>query len=153
MPRALQKVLLREDAAAEGLTQLLAGNRLAAWPTPTGALLCYPVGINSEALALTSIQLCGEADGPEGAEAEEDGWVPLPAPKVRQLSRGRWPCCRGHCARGPAKGAHSLHTGPVNAWTALVGVVVGWEAGSSCAYRPRWPSRHHSSSSRPRRSG
>lgn len=67
VPSELQRDLLKEAQGVSGGG--LAGNRLAACPTPTGALLCYPVGLNSEALALLPVQLCSGAAG--GEEAEE----------------------------------------------------------------------------------
>lgn len=71
VPRDLQRALLKGEAvtAAAVEAELAATNRLAACPTATGALLCYPAGVNSEALALTPVQLAGE----EGEEAAPGG--------------------------------------------------------------------------------
>lgn len=75
VPRELQRALLKGEAVTAVEAELAASNRLAACPTATGALLCYPAGVNSEALALTPVQLAGE----EGEEAAPGG---LPALKV-----------------------------------------------------------------------
>ncbi|GAB4819257.1 hypothetical protein N2152v2_006303 [Parachlorella kessleri] len=81
VPRPLQKALLREDggtirATSRGtgglLGDLVAGNRLGVVPQPpSGALLCFPVGINGEALALTAVQLGGDGGEEEGVEDRE----------------------------------------------------------------------------------
>lgn len=80
VPRSLQQQLLREDAAATELAHLVGGNHLAACATSTGVLLCYPAGLNAEALALTPIKLHREAEEEGKAEAQR------PAPQVGPAS-------------------------------------------------------------------
>ena len=105
VPAALQRTLLAEDAAAAAAAGMrpLAANRLAACATPTGALLCYPVGVNAEALALLPIQLGGS--GEEGEEEEGEA----PPPKVRAAGCVQQQAARSSRRAPCGSGTRTLH--------------------------------------------